>query len=66
MATFMLILRKWPFVICIFGTWERLLECLAEKNLAIGFLSWKSISILGMSSVCKLIERQQEVVGEET
>ena len=38
------------------------LEFLAANWLAIGFLSYKSVSVLEMPCICDLIERHQEVV----
>ena len=42
--------------------WKQGLEFLAESWLAIGFLSYKSKSVLGMSYTRKIIEKQQVAV----
>ena len=41
------------------------MECPTENWLAISFYSYKSISILGMSCICELIERHQEVAEKK-
>ena len=41
------------------------MECITANWLYVGLLSCKSISVLSISCVCDIIERQQKVVEED-
>ena len=61
-ATFPANIWKWIFVFCIFRNEVRRLKSLTKNWLAIGFLYWKYIYVLGRLWICDIFERKQEVV----